>query len=371
MVFQSTNAYYFSHLNTIGGVESHFYYLAKKYNAWDLCVYYRSGDPIQINRLKKFIRVKQMTPSDKLVCDRLFFCYNLEILNQCESPEKIYVLHGDYLDLVNRGYHARAALPLDSRITKYIGVSQLVCDSWKTLTGIDAECVYNPIVLEPTTRPLMLVSATRLTREKGWNRMKKLAEFLDNNGVNYIWFVYTDATEDKTKKKIQPLPNMVFAKPRLDVTNKLPAFDAYIQLSDNEGYCLSVVEALMRGLPVICTDLPVLKELGLNETNSIILDMELNNVNIDEIVNIKNKKFTYTPPEDRWGEMLIHVPSTYNPNKAYHVRATGAYKELKLIDVNLGRIPEPGEEFDVIGDDRLEMLLGHNSKYRPFVELIN
>ena len=90
MVFQSTNAYYFSHLNTIGGVESHFYYLAKKYNAWDLCVYYRSGDPIQINRLKKFIRVKQMTPSDKLVCDRLFFCYNLEILNQCESPEKIF-----------------------------------------------------------------------------------------------------------------------------------------------------------------------------------------------------------------------------------------------------------------------------------------
>jgi hypothetical protein len=53
------NVFYFDCINKIGGVETMFYEIAKKYNNWDITVYYAFGDPKQIERLSKFIRVKK------------------------------------------------------------------------------------------------------------------------------------------------------------------------------------------------------------------------------------------------------------------------------------------------------------------------
>ena len=36
MKYKTANAYYFRSLNTIGGIESHLYYIAQKYNQYDL-----------------------------------------------------------------------------------------------------------------------------------------------------------------------------------------------------------------------------------------------------------------------------------------------------------------------------------------------
>ena len=256
-------------------------------------------------------------------------------------------------------------IPIDPRIDKYLGVSQLVCDSWKELTGIDTINVYEPVVLNNCGKSLMFCSATRLTKEKGWNRMKKLADILDENNVNYTWLIFTN------NSKLKPTKNMIFCKPTLDITNKLNAFDAFIQLSDNEGFCLSVVEALMRGVPIIGTNIPVFKELGLNENNSIILDMNLDNIPIEKIKNIYKLNFTYEPPVDKWGEILINEPNTYKGEKIYKVRALNSYKDFNIKDSVLGKVIEPGEVFEVMGEERLKLLLGNNKRKIPFIELID
>ena len=42
------NVFYFYYINSIGGVESMFYYLAKKYQDKDIVIYSSHGDKYQI-----------------------------------------------------------------------------------------------------------------------------------------------------------------------------------------------------------------------------------------------------------------------------------------------------------------------------------
>lgn len=51
------------------------------------------------------------------------------------------------------------------------------------------------------------------------------------------------------------------------------------------------------------------------------------------------------------------------------VEALVTYKEKKVKDKELNRIPEPGEQFEVT-EERLEVLLGNNSHNTAFVKVI-
>lgn len=351
MKYECANAYYFRHLNRIGGIESHLRYLAKKYaNKYDLVVFYQTADSSQLDNLRRYVRCVKLTKKDFVKCKRLFCCFNREILDQCEAEKKYLVLHGDYKSMIEKGQLTQANLPVDSRIDEYLGVSQLVCDSWYELTGIKAKCVLEPVVIEKT-RPLMFVSATRLTPEKGWNRMLRLSEILDENNVNYLWYVFTNSNKSGSR-------NMVLLPPRDDITDKLGGFDAFIQLSDNEGFCLSIVEALLQGVPVIATDLPVLKEIGLNESNSVILPFDMDNVPVRRIEKIHELHFDYKAPKDKWASVLDKTPKD---ESLIEVMATEWYANKNLFDSQLGKVPRRGDRF-FITKGRYEDLVNYGEK---------
>ena len=112
----------------------------------------------------------------------------------------------------------------------------------------------------------------------------------------------------------------------------MAAADYLVQLSDCESYCYSVVEALSYGVPVITTPLPVLKELGVNETNSITLAFDLSNM--DEVVRkmrLRKAKFKYKAPVERWNELLVAAPSTYaqDMKKIYEAEVIHKFKDAK------------------------------------------
>ena len=58
MIYKCANAYYFRSINAIGGIESHLYYISKKYQDLDITVFYVDGDKHQISRLKLIITIK-------------------------------------------------------------------------------------------------------------------------------------------------------------------------------------------------------------------------------------------------------------------------------------------------------------------------
>lgn len=68
--------------------------------------------------------------------------------------------------------------------------------------------------------------------------MIRLANLLDEAGIPYIWTIFTNDTNEIVN------PNIIYVKPRLDITNYMMDADFLVQLSDCESYCFSVVESL-------------------------------------------------------------------------------------------------------------------------------
>ena len=88
------NVFYFKSINSIGGVESFFYYLSKLYK--NMVVYYEEGDPLQVERLAKNIEVRKFK-GEKVKCKRLFGNYGLDnFLPYVEAEEKYFIIHCDY-----------------------------------------------------------------------------------------------------------------------------------------------------------------------------------------------------------------------------------------------------------------------------------
>lgn len=359
--FEADNIYYFSVISEIGGIETFFYQLAKKYNNRNLTIIYREANEKQLKRLRKYV---QCIPycGQKIKCKKAFFNFNTDIINNVEADEYILVIHGDYKTMIEQGQIDFA--PGHEKIDRYVGVSKIACEAFTKVTGKPCELCYNPIEIEQPKQVLNLISATRLTREKGKQRMELFAKALDDAGIPYLWTVFTNDTNAINN------PNIIFMKPRLNISNYIANADYLVQLSDNEGYCYSVVEALGLGTPVIVTPCPVFNEIGVvDKKNGYILPFDMKNFSVEDIyMNIP--KFYYLPFRDKWGELLTNSKSDYQnkKDKKFKVKATGAYRQLNLQDAELKRIPEAGETWEV-DYYRLLFLQGNNPKLVKFVDL--
>ena len=294
----NTNLFYFHTLNSIGGVETFFYQLAKKYGkTHDITIMYSNGNRAQVRRLSKYVRVKKWN-GDRVKCKRCFVAFNANILNYIDAEEYIQMLHGDYKSL--------GVIPdRHEKIQRYIAVSKTVRDAYLDITGDDSIVSYNPYTPEKPRKILHLISATRLTPDKGSSRMEILANALEAADIPYRWDVYSDNQSPFQNNNIYVHP------PRLDIIDYIADADYYVQLSDAEGFCYSVVESLSVGTPVIVTDFKVLHEIGVEDgKNGFIVPMDMSNLPIDRIYR-GLEPFIYEPPKDRWDELLIPVPSDY------------------------------------------------------------
>ena len=340
-----TTIIYYPTLNKIGGIESFIYYLCKKYQDRDITVYYSTGDSQQILRLLDYVKVRKYN-GEKIVCDQAIFNYRIDIIDNVEAKEYIQVLHCDFKEASKIGYPPN----LNPKITKYIAVSQNVADIFEELTGIKPEVCYNPISLDEPKKVLKLISATRLSKEKGRDRMIKLANLLDNARIPYIWTIYTN------DKRVINNPNVIYREPRLDVINYIADADYLVQLSDTEGYPYSILESLSVGTPVIVTPLPVLKEMGVNETNSFVLPFDMSEVPIDKIYK-GLPKFEYKPNNDNWRNIMAKSKSTVKKEN----KETVTVQPIRLYrDIELGKIVDPGTAPFEVTKARAEVLLALN-----------
>ncbi|MBQ3305689.1 MAG: glycosyltransferase [Clostridia bacterium] len=293
------NVFYYSHLTPIGGIETWLWNIAKKYgDTHDITVLYSFADRGQLHRLQRLVRCERFT-GQPIQCKRVFVCYDAaDFLNHVQAEEYCLVVHGDYVAL---GYPA----PQLPKITKVLGVSQVVCDSYRKQTGREIELCYNPQTPIKARKVLRLVSATRMAPEKAPDRFKILADALDAAQVPFTWEIYTDS------RAVFDNPSVSWKRSRLDVIDFIAAADYLVQPSVTEGEPYSLNEALSVGTPVIVTDYPAAHEMGVkNGVNGFILPQNMENIPVDAIVK-GLKKFKYAPPADRWGELLEPGKGTY------------------------------------------------------------
>ena len=338
------NMLYFNHINTIGGVETFFYMLAKKYHDWDITVYYKTGDWKQILRLNQYAHVRQYQ-GEVIECDKAFFNYNTDIIDNVKANEYIEIIHADFVALNKIMNYKPNVHP---KIDKYIAVSQIASDSFYELTGIKPEVCYNPLILDTPKKVLHLITASRLTREKGRDRMIKLANALDNAKIPYLWTVFTNDTN------VINNPNIVYMKPRLDITDYIADADFLVQLSDTEAYSYSIIESLSLGTPVIVTPLPVLKEMRVDDTNSIIIDFDMQDIPVDKIYK-GLPTFEYKSNKDRWDELMAKGKTT---KKKEDVKTTVSVKPIKrYFDLQFNKIMTTADGAFEVTQERAETLL--------------
>lgn len=329
------NIFYFKKINKIGGTEQFLYEVAKKYKDWDITIFYDEADSSQLKRLRQYVRCKKRTKGLKVKCNKAFFNFNIDMIDDVEANRYYFISHANYEEL---GYKPPIEHP---KLTDFIGVSQFATDKLneygkKLGLNIKAENCYNPMTLEPIKKVPILVSACRLDdKVKGGERTLKLIEALDRycekNNRQYLWLIFTNKTSF-------PLPtkNAVYMQPRVDVRPYIKMADWVLQLSnDMETYCYTTNEASGYGVPIVTTPLSVYKEFtDITDNERIILNWDCSNV--DEIARLifekEVKPFEYKQPKDNWGNILAKGKSTYEEEKKMKakVRCIKTYFDLEL-----------------------------------------
>lgn len=347
-----------SHYNIIGGVEEFIFQLAKNYER-DFTCFYRTGDPDQLKRLRRYCYVRQWTGNEHIECERAFYDYGINyFIDQIDAKEHIEVIHADYKVLHIKPH-------THPKVTKYICVSEVIKRHFlEVAPEVDpriVEVVYNPLELSPEERkPAILIgSFTRLTNEKGGQRIKELANRLDKAGVNYLWFVFSDYS-DFIKNK-----NVIFCQQRLmGITNIMASLDYVAQVSDSEGWSYTEQQAKMLGIPMIHTPYPAFYEMG-TRPEDIMLEFDMSNIDevVEKIKNTKKKspKSSWEQPPNCWDQLLLKGGKIKKRGEGImKIKALKEYFDTyEKRDVSVGDIYETS-------DERAEYIVMH--RYAEIVE---
>lgn len=357
MLIETTNLFCVSNFNVIGGVETFIYELTKKYKDLDITVLYRTGHINQIARISKNVRIIKYNKKLKIKCKKAFVNYSNDLIDIVDAEEYIKIIHALYKT-------QKLHVTIDPKINKYIAVSNAAAKEFEELTGIKCEVIRNPLtILETDIKPILyLVSATRLTKEKGKSRMEILGKLLNEKGINYLWLVFTNDTESIDN------PNIVYLKPRLNVIDYIYSLKGKcygVQLSDCEGDCYFTRECESLGIPLLVTPVESFKEQGLVDgLNCYYLPFDMKNIDIDKIVNNipEYKPFGYI---DKWDKELINVKSKYKEvNMKVKVKCIRQY-----YDVELKRNVVLNEEL-IVSRQRADQLLANPNNIVELVEYI-
>ena len=234
----------------IGGIETftfNFCQIMREY--YDIIVLYDEMHREQLTRLQKIVDVRKNDKGKMISCDTVIINRITDnVPSNIKYKQKIQMVHACKMVPSWKVPKADAIIPVSEAVVK-------------SFPEMEEHTVINNLVChEKTERALLLVSATRTkTFEKGQKRMVLLGRLLEKKKIPYIWLCFTDSQISMATK------HMVKMDPTLDILSYIKAADYLVQLSDAEGFCYSIVEALEVGTAVITTPLDVLPEIGFQD----------------------------------------------------------------------------------------------------------
>ena len=336
---------YYSHVQQIGGVETFFYnFCSKMTEFYDIAILYDRCDPVQINRLRKLVP-----------------CYHSDVRIKCDT----LIMNGIF-DEIPQKVTAKCKIRLihTCRIDKY-GICSVPDDCDKVFfvseaskNSFDAEGVVIPNLPGEISdrKALILLSATRLTNEKGFERMLHLAKRFRQNNIPFIWLVFTSINNRVFPEDFVKLP------PTLDIKPYIAKADYLVQLSDVEAFCYSIQESLQAQIPVLTTPFDAIKEVGVEDgKNGYIIPFNIEELTDKDIQKIYKKipkcgKYADNSAEiiEQWRAIL----GNSTPTHSYIYNETEIMIRCKcnFFDVNLNKRFTPGQT-QITDTDRAKYLV--------------
>lgn len=224
--------------------------------------------------------------------------------------QMIHADYGVYIECWNFKYNK------SPYTTHHVAVGNHVAKQFEKVTGFKIDKVIHNLLSKESEVPtnskpekLSFITLSRFSKEKGFERMLKMAEMMKNE--DYIWNIYGDTSTPYAKLIIPKLNE--YSQVKIHGITKEPlkeiAKHSYlVQLSDTEGFPYSVYESLQTKTPVISTNYPSVHELLKDGKNGYILDIELSNFDLNKIKNVPLiKSFKEKSTEKDWFEFLTQI----------------------------------------------------------------
>lgn len=281
-----------SFVSKIGGIETLDYNftkaLSKKY---DILFMYKAIAEEQLERIQQFVKCEKYDSSKNYTCD---IC----ICNSAWGgyPDTVKSIRNEYWQIIHADYTKMKEVNWVynkwNKTTRHIAVGKNVKETFEKEYGEKADIIYNLLDEIQETKPILkLISATRLSGEKGYNRMIALMKALKEKEIKFRWIIFTDLE----LYGLQPvaMEEVIYMKTRYDIWDYVKEADYGVQLSDTEGYSYFINECLQYGTAMITTDFKSAYESVVDGVNGYILNMDLSNLDVDKIVNNIPRDFKY------------------------------------------------------------------------------
>jgi glycosyltransferase involved in cell wall biosynthesis len=326
--------------NIIGGLETSLYEFVKAFHdKYEIKVLYDFGAVEQLCRLRKYVECIEYK-SQQVECDK-YICWSNQrnIADNVTSKDNFYaiIIHADYKAL---GWPYKK----HNKTNVHIAVSEVAkkgCDLK------DCEVIYNLLDIDTEQKALNLISCTRLSVEKGHNKMIQFARRLKEKNIPFTWQVFTDMQKSKVSKEDDE--GFSYRFPVQDDAPYIKSADYYITCSDTESWGYSTAKAFELGTTVVSTDYPALHEQGAKENeNCYILKQDMSNLDdiIDKMLYNDIKGFAYRKLDNpkQWDKLLNlkEKKTDYEPDTSVYMVAK---RQLFLIEENLN--VKFGETFKV------------------------
>lgn len=325
---------YTSYLHIIGGIETFVYNFVELMSPYyDLGLYCPGIPPKMAAKLSLKIPVFQ---SDKeITCDTLIM---IRIMDKI--PKNVIYKHSIRMCHACKSNPAWKILP---DCEKVVHVSEASKKSFQS----DGEVIYNPLIPKVEKKALLIVSATRIpAQDKGLNtdRMIRLAEMLNEKGIKFLWFNFSDVPLHNAPK------GLVNAGAFEDMRPYIKRADYLVQLSDQEGFGYTIIEALTSGTAVICTPFETTKELGvIDGKNGYVVPFDMG-FDVEKLLKVPRFKYTYSNNAivEHWKQLLGDSEPSHNyviDDSVVLVEVLRSYRDNKL-----NRLLNPGEVIKMTQD---------------------
>lgn len=270
--------FYYHHINVIGGVEIAILNLCERlHEHYDITIAYSAKDSSieMLLRMAKYASVVNLEYKS-IEVDTVVYCSIYCKKDKIKANKELRWLHGCLTDM-------KVKLPKEN-IDNYIAVGK-VCKEQLDAQLYDQKgtLIYNELNSDihslanehiPERKQLTLVTVSRISREKGFERMLKIAEQLKD--IDYIWHIVGSGYDEKYEESIkkQAPDHWVFHGKLENPFPYIKNADFLLQLSDYEAFGFVLLEALVLGTTVITTNYSSASEM-INEKNGYIIRKDL------------------------------------------------------------------------------------------------
>lgn len=307
---------YCNKLNKVGGITSFLLYWCSYFkDEYKIALMCDKMDDSIAARFRQQVEVLGVNSKQPISCDTIILNrFNDVIPGNVTYNKSIQVCHACRVD----GFHI-------SRNRDYVvNVSEYAKASWGQ-EAAGAKVIRN-MVAKSEDKTLVLMSATRIgAPDKGDNdkRFRILADKLNRAKIPFIWFNFSD------KPLSNPPRNFINMEPRSDMQALMRIASYVVQLSSEEACSMTVQEALVNHVPIICTPVPSFEEQGvIDGHNAHVVPF---NMDFDISILLDIPEYGYIQDvdaiKDKWRKLLAADPV---PHARYLIKVTRKFKDMEL-----------------------------------------